>query len=456
MRDYFAENLNLPTSILEPSAGKGDFIIEAWNTAVTQLDLNKKSIEQLVSRTILFENDENIFQDLKKNIARWCKENKIISKPILIKDNFLLNEGKYKLTYGKEPLVIGNPPWDEFTTRKHDGHSEEMRTERAQEKELYKNSGFKNVYQCFLQKVLEIKSENLKLIFILPRQLLGDQSSTKLRESLIQSGLLRLNVYANKDYPEFYFEAVAGTAEILCLNYTRSQKTGVEIRRNFTDKFQTIKPFGDDYTIPCPHISQSGAMLKKILSHSPLLSWNSDWSIKIKRGDVDYTDVNYKNAIGGRDFSAYQFEYSTDKKATPVIVLNKILPDSRRKIKAAILKKNFNISDSLITISTGDKSLYPYLMLILNSRPIELVVRSLTSNINLNNYRLLSLPIPEPTDEMLQLAQKLCNECESGKISWDYASDLLTKKAYALDQKDLITLKNFYPDRKSSILELVA
>lgn len=449
LEEHFEKIEEIPTSILEPSAGEGDFVIQAWNIAITKLDLSKKEIEKMVSTTYLFENEKVIYSKLKKVISHWCEQLQVKSRPNIINDNFLINHNKYSIAYGKRPLVIGNPPWDEFTARKHDSSTDldSIRMERNIEKEKYKNYGYKNVYQCFLHEILQINSQELNLIFVLPRQLLGDLSSFSIREAFTIQGSLKLTVYANKDYPDFYFEAVARTAEILCLRFSRGIQKTIEIRRGFTDKYSKISTFGEDLTIPCPFDSGSSKTLLRILNFTKLDKWSEEYNITVKRGNVTYTNPNYKRAIGGRNFSAYQIQ---DYKYQN-IVLNKILPDSRRKIKAAILKQGDNVSDSLITIKSDDSSIYPYLLLLLNSRAIELALRSVISNINLNHYRLFSLPIPAPTDLTMHLSQLLYNKCKKNQLDWEEASDILSSKIYGISINELKSLKEIFPDRERNL-----
>lgn len=441
--DHVKQRKNLPTTMLETSAGQGDFILETWNVFIEEMNLDKRQIEKMVSTTILIENDRLIFNQLKKNVDKWCSEVGVRTRPQIHCDNFLLNGQNLLKDCGEDLLVVGNPPWDEFTTRKHDGEAANSRSERMQEKIKYQSLGFKNVYQSFLHEVLTIDAKHLSLIFVLPRQLLGDLSAQDLRKNLVNSGSLKLTVYCNKDEPSFYFEAVARTAEILCVEYVRSNKKTVKIRRGFDSSFKQTIPYGSDYTIPCSFGKDLDKILERVLDSSPLSGWDFSMEVKVARGKVDYTDSNYKKAANGRTISAYQFE---EGKSTDVI-LNKILPDSKRKLKAAILKTKDAISDSMLRINCKNQEAHPYLMLALNSRPVELALRSVISNINLNNFRLMSLPIPEPTERTLAKAKKLCKMSIKGEISWEHASDELAKDIYKLSKEEFDSLKESFPDR---------
>jgi len=448
IHDRLLNNSWLPNGILEPAAGFGDFILETWSTLFEVRGLSPKQKNNLIANTILFENNKLIFKALQLNIETWCQERRLKSRPILFNVNFLLN-GRSCLTSPPDNfLVVGNPPWDEFTTRKHDGLDtiQSLRRERAQEKHHFSKMGFKNVYQCFLSEVLKISSHPLSLIFVLPRQLLGDRSSQDLRKQMINTGKLNLTVYCNKDEPSHMFESVARTAEILCVDYRSQSSIEVNIRRGFDTKFTAIKPFGKDWTIPCPYSShaQTQTLLAHILKNASLFAWERDFEITVSRGQVDYTNRDYSKAFNGRTLIAYKFE---DAESTDVII-NKILPDSRRKLKAAIIRSHNNLSDSMLRIRCKNEKAHPYLMLLLNSRPIELALRSVISNINLNNFRLLSLPIPPPNTKVLSMAEDLCRQCLRKKLAWEDASDQLAQVVYRLRDEQLLPLRTLFPDRE--------
>jgi hypothetical protein len=445
MENYFEKYSTLPETLIEPSAGHGDFIMHAWEVAIETFRLNKRQIEKMVETTILFENEKTIFRVLKRNIEIWCAEKGLRAKPELFQENFLLN-GRTSLDRKfNDVLVIGNPPWDEFTTRKHDGDvaAEDGRKERLEEKAKFQALGYRNVYQAFLHEILALETKCLGLVFVLPRQLLGDLSAESVRKQLVSTGSMDLSVYCNKDEPEFYFEAVARTAEILCLQYKTSAKKEVKIRRGFAGPFHKIKPYGADFTLPCPFKRGTEKLLSQILENSSLADWADDCEVKISRGKVDYTDRDYASALNGRTMTAYQFEEGpfTD------VILNKILPDSRRKLKAAVLRTKDAVSDSMLRVTCKNSAAHPYLMLLLNSRPIELALRSVISNINLNNFRLLSLPIPQPTERAIAKAKLLCRKGLKGTISWEEASDQMARDIYGLSSSEFEPLQELFPDR---------
>ena len=163
-------------------------------------------------------------------------------------------------------------------------------------------------------------------------------------------------------------------------------------------------------------------------------------------GETKANDPFYSSCASGKTISPYD----VNNLKISVLVVNKILPNSRRKLKAALIDNTREIAESLLVIKTTKCEVYPYLLLMLNSKPIELSLRSLVSNINLNIFRFYSLPIPEPTANIIHLAQSLFLKCRSGHINFDEASAILAKHVFNLTKAQTNFVNNTIPGHLQS------
>ncbi len=444
--DHLLRSKKPPEVIIEPAAGAGDLLLATWECLLEKYNLTKIQIEEIVANTFAYETDETIFEVMKENIRTWLKMKKINSRPQLILSNFLLHAYSMITKVDQDVLVVCNPPWDEFTTRKHD--YDENRTQRQQEKKLASGFGYRNLYQIFLDRILSIESQNLTLLFFSPRQLMGDLSAHPLRKILLDHGVCHFSVFKNSSIPQFRFDSVDPNLEIAVLSYMRSEYQAEHhafVRRGMEQQYQPTRIHHDDCTIPCPPSNESSILMNKILSQQALSGWTCENKISVSRGKVDYQCINYADATNSRNTNAYNYETAGE---TTSLIVNKILPNSKRKVKAAIIKSSEPLSDSMLRISIEERELQDYLLLILNSRPVELALRSLTTNINLNNYRLLSLPAPVPTTSQLRKARDLCKKCHQGTLSWERASDEIAQDVFCLSLVEIECLRKLFPDRK--------
>jgi hypothetical protein len=448
--DVFQDMRKPPEGLLEPSAGYGAFIIQAWDYWKNRLG-SGKPLTVLVASTIAFENDTETYELLKQNIEEWCRKNRIQSRPSLYRKNFLLDHAPITKKMPKSTVVIGNPPWDEFTTRKHDNTAltsvRRIRETRSAESDKYKVLGLKNLYQAFLHELLSISASELRVAMVLPRQMLGDRSASVLRSNLINSGDLFISVYRNKDEPSFAFSEVDANFEIIVLDYRRASianenKSAINVRRGFGRNWLKIFPCGSDLTIPSPLTQNSAAILRKILNCEPLEAWSETSGIHIRMGGTKCNDKAYDQALNGRKIRPYGLARS--KKTS--IVVNKILPNSKRKLKAALVPYDANIAESLVVLSSEDESMRAYLLLMLNSKAVELALHALRSNINLNIFRLLSLPIPPPGPLELRKAWELSSLARKGKLAFDEASDRMSREMFNLNTNDIDVLSEILPD----------
>ncbi|AFX99938.1 Eco57I restriction-modification methylase domain-containing protein [Bdellovibrio bacteriovorus] len=432
--------------LIEPGAGTGNYVIGYWECAFAALD--KRSMERLVANTICFENHKETFGILKSETEKWLRSKNIASRPSLIKDNFLLSAGKHIKT-NKPIFVIGNPAWDEYTTRKHDETNiteiKEIRNERNKEHEYFRSLGHKNVYQSFLHVIFSLSSAELTLSFVLPRQFLGDKSSSELRKEMLSSGVVKINSFKNKDNPEYEFECVDKNFEIILLTYKRTSHRKSEnlfVCRGLERTYFSISAIGEDATIPCPSSNEEIELNADLLSRHSLEEWADRYGVEISMGKVKHYEAGYNKALSGKTISPYDVHSGKTLK----LVLNKILPNSNRKIKAALVSSNKDVNESLVEISCPNQEVLHYLYLMLNSKAIDSALRSLVSNINLNIFRLLSLPIPAPDEVALRQSRKLVDRILKDSIDPNRGSQEMSEKVFGVRASKLKMLEGIYFD----------
>lgn len=454
VRKFFTnEILTKSFSLVEPGAGDGNFILSYWDLCNEVLD--KRGVNKSVSKTIAFENNKETFSRLKARLSEWCKEHSVNSTPKLIQDNFLLSGEKHLENIEGELYFIGNPPWDEFTTRKHDDLTNSkvagIRKEREKEGAIYRAKSLKNMYQAFLDKILEMsKFRYVSMLMVLPRQILGDKSSSGLRERMLLEGELKVNVYKNGENKNFEFPFVDRNFEICILNYHQSEQLEmlpsrfVKIARGMGGRYYKAVPVGDDLTIPCPKSKAEMPIVFSMLRNDPFGSWLDEYEVEISMGKVKHNDSNYKTSMSGKTITPYLIQGRGNYK----LVVNKILPNSERKIKAALVPAHVVVNESLIEIRSDDQDVLKYLFLMLNSKFVDSTLRALMSNINLNIFRLKSLPIPLPTSLALKNSQKFVDLIISSRKNPNVASSKVCDVVYGLPKKGFGSIEKIYIDHR--------
>lgn len=456
IRKFFtSEKLSQVFYFVEPGAGNGNFIISYWDLCYEMLD--RSSVNEAVSKTIAFENDKQTFSNLQERLSSWLKSHSITSRPKIIQDNFLLSAEKHLENIKNDIYFVGNPPWDEFTTRKHDDLNNAkvagIRKERDSEGAIYRAKGYKNMYQAFLDKMLEApKYGSISMLMVLPRQVLGDKSSSQLRETMLLTGELKINVYKNCDNKDLEFPFVDRNFEICILNYQQSDQLSlvpsstIQIARGIDGKYHKAIPIGQDLTIPCPKSKIEMPLVFNMLKCDSLGSWLDEYEVEVSMGKVKHNDPNYKECVSGRTISPYQISGKGKYK----LVVNKILPNSERKIKAALIPMNIDVNESLIEIRSDDQDTIKYLYLMLNSKHVDSTLRALMSNINLNIFRLKSLPIPKPTDLALKSSRKFVDKILARNQNPNEASSKVCDSVYGLSKKVIGDIEKIYIDHRVS------
>lgn len=147
---YLSEINFVPNTILEPSCGTGEFIIDMSN------QYPKANIAGV-------ELDKDTFSVLKKEIGK--------SKKIhLINDDFLTPQDSFKVSKTFD-LIIGNPPYF-FLKSEYADHKYFMR----------KGSSKTNIFELFIFDCCYLLNENGIIAFVLPKSIMTTVSFNFIRE----------------------------------------------------------------------------------------------------------------------------------------------------------------------------------------------------------------------------------------------------------------------------------
>ncbi|MDO9181322.1 MAG: hypothetical protein Q7U04_02885, partial [Bacteriovorax sp.] len=220
----------------------------------------------------------------------------------------------------------------------------------------------------------------------------------------------------------------------------------VKVTRGLMDKYYDTRPIGEDLTIPCPKNNNDIKGIFELLETASLGSWVSEFGIDISMGKVKSNEHDYNSCLSGKKIQAYKIIKSQKYK----LVVNKILPNSNRKIKAALVPSSARVNESLVEITCKNEEVLMYLFLMLNSKFVEGALRALMSNINLNIFRLLSLPIPKPNAANLKKAASLFAKIDSGIDNPNVLSMNFGESIYALQAKTINTLNSEYADHNTN------
>lgn len=165
--------------LLEPSVGKGIFILYYLNYLKINKKINKKNVEIVLNNIFAFDIEEEFINDLKEKILNLFKEYKNVKiKSILEKNikckNFLMenfNDLKFD-------LVIGNPPY----VRVHNLNIE-TKLKLKEFKDIYNGLADLSIY--FINKSFELLNKNGEVIFITSDRFTKGKYGYKFRKKFI-------------------------------------------------------------------------------------------------------------------------------------------------------------------------------------------------------------------------------------------------------------------------------
>jgi len=167
------------TKILEPSVGKGIFILYYLNYLIKNKIINSENVEKILSNIFAYDIKKEFIEEIKLKILKLLEflknENliKILNKNFK-DENFILK----KFENEKFDLIIGNPPY----VRIH--NIDPITKEKTKEfKEIY--NGMTDLSLYFIEKSFNLLNENGNLIFITSNRFVNGKYGEKFRKKFI-------------------------------------------------------------------------------------------------------------------------------------------------------------------------------------------------------------------------------------------------------------------------------
>lgn len=309
-------------------------------------------------------------------------------------------------------FIATNPPYNRL---KGDRVSKKEKEEiNNYKKNIFLNNNFElisstpDLYKMFLEKILKISNQNTVIGLIIPKTLLNDLSTYKIRKYLIDNGILKIiktyreNENLFKDVKQAFMililfndnhKSVKFNNSKLDYNFLKSINYEIiDINKNELKYFHTL----DNY--------------KKIKDLK---------NFEVQRGEIDITIDRevYSNGGETRYFTGKCIgEYKTRKSELASIkVFNKLKStslkfkdisserivchqisnmDTYKRLKFCKIPKNSLIANSLNYIKIKKYNV-DLILCLLNSYLINWYFKLFSSNNHINNYELNNIPIPD-------------------------------------------------------------
>lgn len=175
------------STIMEPSFGKGVFLLEAIRRLVSAARasrIEEWDIPGIIDNNIWgMELDEKLYAEAIDAINSLCIELNVspgVSLPHLWRGNALDAIGRYDKAFA---YVVGNPPY----VRPHHLSPEDL----AKVKSLSLTTGTTDLYIAFFEMCISMLDDDGKLAFITPNSFMKNTSQKAFRSYLLEHGLLR-------------------------------------------------------------------------------------------------------------------------------------------------------------------------------------------------------------------------------------------------------------------------
>lgn len=239
---FMAGLFHVPTArteiaLLDPGAGSGILAAALIERLQTVQGLQKIHLT-------CYENDENIMQLLKSNLAWICQQSVIDIAYKIISENYILSQVlEYNHMMGasaaqdKFDMVIGNPPYMKV--------SKDAPEAKAMSDICY---GAPNLYFLFAGMSLFDTKEQGELVYIIPRSWTSGAYFTKFRQKFLRLGALEhIHLFASRD-KVFAQESVLQETMII-----KVKKTGEKPQKVHITTTQSSDDFCDKTELDVPY-----------------------------------------------------------------------------------------------------------------------------------------------------------------------------------------------------------
>jgi len=371
------ENLSISASktIIDPCCGTGNFLINAYlhkNIAIENIfgtDIDEISI-MLTRINMLLVSKTNNIEILYKNFR--CEDS-------------LVSNNKYD-------VIIGNPPWGaKLNQPKKAKHIES--------------------FCLFLERAIDICSENGIISFILPEAILNVKTHKHIREYIIENCKIKSIKYWGNVFSGVYTPAITLTLEKSSSFTTqgiiiRNEKTTFEIKTNrkFTKENINFNITDSQYKI-----------MQKIenIKNVAYLKNNADFALGIVTGDNSKFIHNNKTEnseiiLKGSDIYKYSFKAPNNYIEFQPKLFQQVAPTEMYRAKEKLLYRF--ICDSLVfaydnsqTLSLNSANILipkidgldiKYILAILNSRVAQFYFSLKYNSIKVLRSHIEAIPIP--------------------------------------------------------------
>lgn len=499
-------------TFFEPCVGVGNFVFSYLKYIHENFRPNKNEAKKLLSNIYVCDSDNKAIDNFLNLLSEFVE----VFFDIKLDENFkttnvggalifdiecndteLLEPNKY-FEIDKFDIVMTNPPYkgfraeskhydDEATYEKDKNYYNQLK-QTIKKEFKFQGKGSPNFFKLFVEKIITeyINPTGLSYLLI-PQSILKDQSSTTLREYILQEMEI-LHIY-NIDEHVNYVDAKQALTAILLNNVPRSSTfhlinhLGTSNETDIVIDSSKIKK-----NINSSIISLSENEMK-ILDKMNSFSKISDISyIQNFRGELDLTINKQSIVVGGkyplirgRNLSIFELkdqeiiEHVDDKFVTGSNKKQFIISDriacpqisnmnAKKRLFFSYVPADMVLGNScnFIHVSENDQNidLY-YLLALLNSDLFDWYFRVFSSNNHINNYEIDNLPFPilsmEKREQLSKLAQQASigeNELAFSKINNIINDSMLRdKKDRIINKKCIEDIQNAFPIIKKSDIE---
>ncbi len=316
------------------------------------------------------------------------------------------------------PIVIGNPPYKVLAGEDSQDILDNL---KGIDSYKYATGGRLNLYRHFIERSVQLLSDNGILSFIVPSTLIADKNTSGIRRMFRDQGSLKFLI----EFPEKekVFESVTQATTIFLFDksfHFTDFKLAVGLNSanlppisSVTLNWHMIEElFGKDLTLPMIKSPLELELIRKIKNGAFPLSeitstWEGEMNQTFKKNQIKNTDTGHM-FVRGEHLSSYFIDLSTDNLDRRWFDLREPSKPSqedrfacqgvsnmglRRRIMVARVPKGVILGNSLNYIDIPSSYNPDVLLALLNSSLINWFFRKQSTNNNVNVYELNALPI---------------------------------------------------------------